>query len=96
MKLRLFWICWSIDVLICLIIFVFFSLGLVGGWISSFNIGLCIAILAVLGAVMGGGFWLKTLGHPVAATLVLLLLAIPGFLCGLFMILLVLTNTSWN
>jgi hypothetical protein len=96
LKLKLFWICWSVDVLICLIILVFFSLGVFGGSVSSFNIGLWMAILAVLGTVMGGSLWLKTLGYPVFATLVLLLLAIPGVLYGLFILLLVLTKTSWN
>ena len=82
--------------MIGLIIAVFFVLGLIGGSVSSFNIGIWIAIFAALGVVIGGGFWLKTLGFPVLATVLLLVLAIPSLLCVLFIVLLVVTGTSWN
>jgi hypothetical protein len=95
-KLRLFWVCWSIDALICLVIGVFFVLGGLGGSISSFNIGIWIAIGFALLAILGGGLWLKALGFPVFATALLLLLVIPGLLSGLFILLAAFSGTSWN
>ena len=94
MKLKLFWVCWSLDALICLIIAVFFVLGLIDGSVSSFNIGIWIAIFAAVGVVIGGGFWLKTLGFPVLATVLLLVLAIPSLLCVVFIVLLVATGAG--
>ncbi len=96
MKQWLFWIVWGIDALICAITAVFFLLGIADGSVSSFNIGLWIAIWAVLGVILGGGFGLKRLGYPVLGTLLLLVLAIPGLLSGLFLFLFVVTGSTWN
>ncbi len=96
MKAWLFWILWGTDALISAIVLVFFFLGTARGWISSFNIGIWVAILAALAVVVGGGLWLKTLGHPTLGALLLLVLAIPGLLFGLFILLVSVSNTSWN
>ncbi len=80
MKLWFFWIFWGIDALICTIVVVFFLLGLADKWVSSFNIGIWIAILAALAVIIAGSLWLKAVGHPVFGTTLLLFLAIPGIL----------------
>jgi hypothetical protein len=95
-KSWLFWIVGGTDAFICTIIVVFFVLGLVNGSVSSFNIGIWIAILAALTVIMGGSLWLKMHGYPVFGTILLLVLAIPGFLYGLFLLLTIVTKTSWN
>ncbi len=96
MKVWLFWIFGGIDVLICIIVAVFFFLGLVDGTVSSFNIRIWITILAALAFIIAGSFWLKMLGYPGFGTMLLLVLAIPGLLYGLFILLVVITKTSWN
>lgn len=96
MKFRLFWVFWGIDALICTTTIGFFFLGLIDGSVSSFNIEIWIAILAVLAVIISGSLWLKNLGYPVFGTILLLFLAIPGILYGLIMFLIIVTETSWN
>ena len=96
MKLRLFWMLWGFGALICTVILVFFFLGMVNGSVSSFNIGIWIGILAALTVILGGSLWLKKLGYPVLGTILLLVLAIPGLLYGLFIFLILVTKPSWN
>jgi hypothetical protein len=61
-----------------------------------FNIGIWIAILAALSAVIGGSLWLRSAGRRGPATVVLLILAVPGILFALFFIILLITNPRWN
>ena len=96
MKLWFFWIFWGIDALICTIVFVFFQLGLADGSASSFNFGIWIAIWGALTVIIAGSLWLKTVGHPVLGTLLLLVLAVPGILYGLFIIVMIVTQTQWK
>jgi hypothetical protein len=94
LKLWFFWTFWGIDALICII--VFFLLGLADGSVSSFNIGIWIAIGAALTVIIVGSLWLKVVGYPVFGTMLLLVLAIPGILYGLFLFLTIVTKTQWN
>ncbi len=59
MKLWLFWIFGGIDALICIVVLVFFSIGLADGSVSSFNAGIWTVIWVALASIMAGGFWLK-------------------------------------
>jgi hypothetical protein len=96
LKLWLFWVFWGIDALICAIAGVFFLLGLTNGSVSSFNIGIWIAIWAALAVILAGSLWLKAAGHPVIGTVLLLVLAIPGICYGLFVFLFTVTKSTWN
>jgi len=96
MKLRLFWILWGIDALICVITVVFFFIGILDGSVSSFNMGIWMAMLSVLAVIIGGSLWLKRLGHPVMGSVLLGVFAIPGLISGLFLFLFIVTDTSWN
>jgi len=96
MKLRLFKIFLGIDLLICAIVIVFFFVGLADGSVSSFNIGIWIIIYVVLAAIMFGSLGLKKSGYPVLGTILLLVLAVPGLLSGLFLFLFVVSGSSWN
>ena len=96
LKIGLFKIFWGIDLLICAIAAIFFFLGLADGSVSSFNMGIWTAILAALAIIMAGSHWLKTAGHLVLATLLLLVLAFPGILCGVFILVLLFTDLNWN
>ena len=82
--------------MICAVIMVFFFLGMVNGSVSSFNIGIWIVILAALAVIIAGSLWLKAVGHPGFGTMLLLVLAIPGLLYGLFILLVAVTKTPWN
>jgi hypothetical protein len=94
--MKLFWFLWGWDALIALVFVVFFVWGLSDGTVSSFNIVLWLGILAVLGGVLGGSSWLRNAGHQRVANLVLLSLAIPGFLFALFFLVLIIAQPRWN
>lgn len=91
-----FWLLWGFDGLIALLVLYFFIVGLVDGSVSSFNIGLWALILVALAAILGGGFFLRSAGHPVAAAVLLAVLAVPGLLAGLFFLLILLLKPRWN
>ncbi|MCP4373166.1 MAG: osmoprotectant transporter permease [Deltaproteobacteria bacterium] len=95
MKLRLFWVFFGIDGLICIIVVGFFFIGLIDGSVSSFNFGIWITIWAALAVIVAGSLWLKMFGYPVFGTILLLVLAVPGLICGLILFLTIVTNTSW-
>jgi hypothetical protein len=86
----------GIDALIGVIVLISFFWGLVDGSVSSFNIGIWIAILVALFAIMGGSLFLKARGHIIFAIVILSVLAIPGLLCGLFFFLILFSGNSWN
>lgn len=94
--MKLYWFLWGWDALIALVFVVFFVWGLGDGSVSSFNMGLWIGVLAVLGAVLGGSSWLRSAGHQRFAKLVLLALAIPGFLAALFFLVILIAQPKWN
>ena len=91
-----FWIPWAIDVVFTIVVLYFFLVGLADGSVSSFNIGLWLLILLGLGSVMGVSLWLKSAGHLGLATVLLLILAVPGVLYGLFFVVCVIAAPRWN
>ncbi len=95
MHLR-FWVPWAIDALISVVVLYFFVVGLADGSVSSFNMGIWTLLLMVLAVVMGGSLWLKSIGRPGLGTALLLVLAIPGLLYALFMLVVIISGPSWN
>lgn len=91
-----FWFLWGIDALIAAIILYFFFAGLADGSVSMFNIGLWLAIIAALAGVVGGSLWLRSTGRRSLASIVLLILAVPGVLFALFFVVLILSHPRWN
>jgi hypothetical protein len=91
-----FWILWGIDAVLSLIVLYFFFVGLVDGSVSSFNMGLWLLILLGVGAVMLGSLWLKSNQYLIVSKIVLSIMALPGVLYGLFILILLLTNPRWN
>jgi hypothetical protein len=71
-------------------------IGLSDGSVSSFNMTLWMVILLALLGIMGGSLWLKSTNHLVLAKVLLCLLAIPGLLYGLFMIVVITSKAKWN
>lgn len=91
-----FWIPWSMAALVTAGCLYFFLVGLADGSVSSFNGGLWAALLALCAGVTGGSYALKQRGRPGAGALVALILAVPGAVFGLFILMLLLTNPRWN
>ncbi len=81
---------------VSVVVVFFFLWGLVDGSVSSFNMGLWLTLLALVTAVPFVGSRLRSSGRPWPAILVLSILALPGLLYALFILLIVVTKPSWN
>lgn len=92
----LFRILLGLDIAAAAVLVYFFLVGLVDGSVSSFNMGLWLAMLVGVAAVIGGGVALRRSGHTTWANLVLLVLAIPTFLYGLFILVVIFSGARWN
>jgi hypothetical protein len=91
-----FWFLWSVDAVIAAVaLYFFFSLA-AGGRVGSFNILPWLAILAALAGVVGGSVWLRSAGQHAVAIILLLLLAIPGALCALFLLLILILKPDFR
>jgi hypothetical protein len=91
-----FWFLWAIDAVIAAVaLYFFFSLS-AGGRVGSFNILQWLIILAVLAAVVGGSVWLRSVGQHALAIILLLLLAVPGALYALFVLLIVILKPDFR
>lgn len=86
----------AVDALAALVVVYFFFIGLADGSVSSFNMGLWLGILAVVAAILGGGWMLNGKGQRAAANAVLAILAVPTLLYGLFILVIVITQPSWQ
>lgn len=86
----------GLDVIIALIAVYFFLAGLADGSVSSFNAGVWLAMLAALAIIIGGGGALSVRKHHIGAAILLSILAVPGLLYALFVILVVMSGTKWN
>ena len=75
---------------------VFFLWGLLDGSVSSFNMSLWLTLLALVAAVLLIGWALRASGKAKPAILVLSLLAVPGLVYALFLLLIVFTGPSWR
>lgn len=82
--------------LVAVVIVIFFLWGLADGSVSSFNFGIWLAALTLAAAVPVAGMRLAARGHRLAATFVLGILAIPGILYALFILLVIGSGTRWN
>jgi hypothetical protein len=86
----------GIDAIAALVVIYFFMIGLADGSVSSFNMQLWLGILAAVVAIPVGGFLLNAKGQRIAANLVLLILATPATLYGLFMLSIIIFQPRWN
>ena len=92
----IFWTLWAIDACVAAAALFFFVWGLADGSVSSFNIGLWMALLGAVAVIVGGSVWLKSAGLKGLAIALLLVLAVPAVLYALFILLVVTSGTSWN
>ena len=91
-----FWILWAVDAIAAAIAVGFFFVGLADGSVSSFNAGLWTVLLLSLTVIIGGSLALRAAGHVVLAVVLLLVLAAPAILYGLFVLLIIMTHPRWN
>jgi len=92
----LFWTAWVIAAIVTGIFVFFFFVGLADGTVSSFNFALWTGILAAVLGVTGGSLWLRKANHPVLATVVAMVLGLPGLLAALFFLILLISHPRWN
>jgi hypothetical protein len=86
----------GINFIVAAIALYFFAIGLGDGSVSSFNIVLWIAILGIIAGIIGGGMLLKSRGHARLANGLLLILAVPGFGYGVFVLALIILQPNWH
>lgn len=92
----LFRLLFVFDAICAAILLYFFFWGLSDGTVSSFNIGLWLAILAAVAAMFGAGYFLHMQGQRVLANLVLFALALPGIFYGAFILLIIIAQPNWR
>jgi hypothetical protein len=86
----------GIDLLVALVVVYFFVAGLADGSVSSFNMNLWLGFLAAVASAIGGGWLLNASGRRGAAISLLSVLAVPGVLFALFILLIVIAQPRWN
>ena len=86
----------STSIVVGAVAVVFFAIGIGDGSVSSFNIGLWLAILGSLAAVLWVGHALRSRGRTGLAIAILGIAAVPGFIGGLFLLLIVFFQPRWN
>ena len=92
----LFWGSWGSAAIVAGIAVLFFFAGLADGSVSSSNIVLWVTLLCVAASVTGGSLWLKRTGRPVLATIVAMLLAAPGLLAAVMLLIVLISHPRWN
>ncbi len=86
----------GIALLVAAAILFFFLWGLSDGSVSASNIALWLAMLAAGTAALVGAAKLRSRGHLLVASLLLLVLALPGILFGLVVIVLIIAQPTWH
>jgi hypothetical protein len=92
----LFWLLWTVDAVVAAVFVYFFFAGLADGSVSSFNIVLWSLILLGLAGILGGGPLLRAKVHPLAGLALVALLAVPGLLAALLLLVLLVAQRRWN
>ena len=92
----IFRVVWAFDALIGAVTVFFFAWGLADGRVSSFNIGIWMLVLLGLAVVLGGSLWLRSKGWPRRAMALVMVLAVPGFLYLVLLLVMMIGHPRWN
>lgn len=93
--MNFFWILWGFDAVIAMVVLYFFVTGLADGSITSSNLGIWFILLLLVAGVLGGSLLLKA-EHMTIAKILLAILAVPGLIYLLFILLVVIGKPRWN
>jgi len=91
-----FWFLWGVDAQTTLIAVYFLFVGLAEGSVSSFNMGIWLALLLGLGGVAFGSLALRSAGREAWARALVIALALPTLGIGFFLAVLLVTHPRWN
>jgi len=91
-----FWIPWGIAAVVTSVAVFFFLVGLGDGTVSSFNAGIWALLLLGTVGVTAGSLIRKSYGRPGLGAVLSLVLAVPGVLAVLCMLLILITHPRWN
>ena len=91
-----FWFLWGVDALTALVALYFFVVGVADGSVSSFNMGIWLALLLGLGGVVFGSLALRSAGRQAWARALVIALALPALGIGFFFAVLLVTHPRWN
>jgi hypothetical protein len=92
----MFKILWALDAVVAVIFLLFFFLGLGDGSVSSFNMGLWLALLGGLAGVLFGSARLRAAGQRGLALALLALVAFPAVMFGLFMLIVIVAKPDFR
>ncbi|MDX2246992.1 MAG: osmoprotectant transporter permease [Bacteroidia bacterium] len=91
-----YWVLFGIATIVAIVAVYFFIIGLLDGTVSSRNMLMWLGLLSVVMGVIFGGLWLKSSGNLVAAKILLCVLAVPGIIAGLFILIAIIGKPRWN
>ena len=91
-----FWISWTIDLVVALILLWFFMVGISDGSVSSRNAGLWALLLCVVLGVVAGSYALRSTSHGTLAIVLAMILAVPAALFGLGLLATLILPGRWN
>ena len=91
-----YWMLWSFDALITLVVIYFFIAGICDRSVGSFNITLWCSILAIAIGIPLMSLWLKSRNYLYVAKLLLWIMAIPGLFYLLFILIFIIGKTRMN
>lgn len=91
-----YWVMFGIAAIVALVAVYFFIIGLLDGTVSSNNMLLWIGILSVVGGVLFGSLWLKSSGNLMAAKILVGVLAVPGIIAGVVILIMMIAPPRWN
>ena len=91
-----FWILWIFNALMALIPVCFFFIGMSDWSIDARNMAMWLGILAFVGLLLGGSYWLKTKEQVLAAKVILWISTAPYLFAILYFIIVLTSNGRWN
>lgn len=91
-----FWSLWTFDLVIAIVVLYFFFTGLGDGSITSRNIAIWVLMLAATAIVVVGGWWLHSIHRYLLANTILWILALPGLMFLLYLLIVIIGKPKWN
>lgn len=91
-----FKILWGIDALAAVVLLYFLFTGMADGSVNGDNGGTWLVLVAGMIGILGGSLWLRAHGHTGMAHVLLLVVAVPACLYGLYLCFALIGKPRWN